>query len=237
MTSNRAMERTVDGSATNFEMTSPRSPQRCALPSAVAHLVLVRRMRPLLALALLLSACETTWQEGASITSSSGQRLCAKHRVPLLTIRVYEYLDKPGFVTLVHDASHPYGGIAAEYCPNIIPEHVVKHPLGRMRKPTTVAYCPLCEKEFHERLRVPNEKAALEFAQYVLPIWGGGGVATRQPYQISLRGDVWTVSCFLVDGRKATIKFSKEQGNVISTKYGKRNSSNQAPQPTAQMTL
>jgi hypothetical protein len=151
----------------------------------------------------------------------------------LVTIRVYEYLDKPGFVTLVHDASHPYGGIAAEYCPNIIPENVVKHPFGRMRKPTTVAYCPLCEREFHERLRVPNEKAALEFAQYVLPIWGGGGVATRPPYRISLRGDVWTVSCFLVDGREATIKFSKEQGSVISTKYGKRNSSNQAMQPTA----
>jgi len=102
-----------------------------------------------------------------------------------------------------------------------------------MRVPTTVFYCPLCEKEMLERLRVPDEKHALEFARYVLPIWGGGGVATKPPNQISLRGDVWTVSCFLVDGRKATIKFSKEKGSVISTKYGKRNSSNQALQPTA----
>jgi hypothetical protein len=59
-----------------------------------------------------------------------------------------------------------------------------------------------------------------------LPIWGGGGVATKPPYQISLRGDVWTVSCFLVDGRQAAIKFSKEKGSVMSTDYGKRNSSN-----------
>jgi hypothetical protein len=78
------------------------------------------------------------------------------------------------------------------------------------------------------RLTRRCQKAALEFAQYVLPIWGGGGVSTKPPYQISLHGDAWIVSCFLVDGRKATIKFSKEKGSVISTEYGKRNSSNQA---------
>src|ERR1700736_986819 len=38
-------------------------------------------MRALLVLPLLLVACETTWREGASVTSSSGQRLCAKHRM------------------------------------------------------------------------------------------------------------------------------------------------------------
>jgi hypothetical protein len=106
-------------------------------------------------------------------------------------------------------------------------------PAWILREPTEIAYCPLCEKELLDGLRVLDQKKALEFAQYVLPIWGGGGVATKPPYEVSLRGDIWTVSCFLVDGRKATIKFSKEKGSVISTKYGKRNSSNQALQPTA----
>jgi hypothetical protein len=181
-------------------------------------------MRAFLLLSVFITACETTWPEGASITSSSGQRVCAKHR--LVNIRAYEAVDRPGYVSLVHEASRPYYGIVEAYCPNHIPEHVALHPAWILRKPTTIAYCPLCQKEFLERLRVPDQKAALEFAQYVLPIWGGGGVATKPPYQISLLGDVWTGSCQLVDGRKATIKFSKERGSVISTKYGKRNSSN-----------
>jgi hypothetical protein len=191
-------------------------------------------MRALLVLLLLLAACETTWREGASITSASGQRLCAKHRIPLVAIRAYQAPSGPNDpVVLVHEASRPYYGVAEQYCPNIIPEYVSLHAAWILREPTTIWYCPLCQKEFLERLRVPDQKKALEFAQYVLPIWGGGGVATQPPYQIGLRGDVWTVSCYLVDGRKATIKFSKEKGSVISTKYGKRNSSNQALERTA----
>jgi hypothetical protein len=191
-------------------------------------------MRALLLAALFLTACETTWREGASIQSSSGQRLCAKHRIPLVAIRAYQAPSGPNDpVVLVHEASRPYYGIASEYCPNHIPEHVSLHPAWILREPTAIPYCPLCEKEFLARLRVPDQKAALEFAQYVLPIWGGSGVATKPPYQISLQGDVWTVSCSLVDSRNATIKFSKEKGSVISTKYGKRNSSNQALARTA----
>jgi len=191
-------------------------------------------MRALLVFPLLLAACETTWKEGATITSASRQRLCAKHRIPLVALHAYEAQDPPGYVILgPHEASRPYYGVAEQYCPNHIPEHVSLVRAGIMRVPTTVFYCPLCEKEMFACLRVPNQKAALEFAQYVLPIWGGGGVAMKPPYQISLRGDVWTVSCFLVDGRKATIKFSKEKGSVISTEYGERNSSNQTLQPTA----
>ena len=172
--------------------------------------------------ALLLTACETTWREGASVTSASGQRLCAKHRIPLVTIRAYQAPSGPRDpAVLVHEASRPYYNIVGEHCPNHIPEHVSLHPAWILREPTAIAYCPVCEKELLDGLRVPDQKRALEFAQYVLPIWGGGGIATKPPYQVSLRGDVWTVSCSLVDGRKATIKFSKEKGSVISTKYGK----------------
>ena len=128
------------------------------MSSAVAELVLVRRMRALLVLPLLLVACETTWREGASATSSSGQRLCAKHRVPLVAIRAYQAPSGPNDpVVLVHEASRPYYGVAWQYCPNIIPEHVSLHPAWILREPTTIWYCPLCQKEFLERLRVPRE--------------------------------------------------------------------------------
>jgi hypothetical protein len=179
---------------------------------------------------LLLTGCETTWREGASVTSASGQRLCAKHRIPLVTIRAYQAPTHGEKVYLVHDADHPYYGVAEQYCPNHIPEHVALHPAWILRDPTTIAYCPLCE-EFRERLRVPDQKSALEFAQYVLPIWGGGGVPTKPPYEIRLKGDIWTVSCMLVDGRRATITIGKETGRVLSTHYS-RSSSNQSLEPT-----
>ena len=188
-------------------------------------------MRALLLTAFVFTACRTTWPEGATVTANSGQRLCAKHSIPLVTIRAYEYLNKPGFVTLVHDASHPYWGIALERCPNIIPESVVEHPSGRMRKPIMLAYCPLCEKEFLEALRVPDKKAAVAYATYVLGI--RSGTPTKGPYQVSLNGDVWTVSCFLIDGRPASISFTKSEGTEISTSFPKKYSSNQTMQRTA----
>src|SRR5438270_107916 len=62
--------------------------------------------------------------------------------------------------------------------------------------------------------------------------WREGAVATKPPYHVSFRGGIWTVRCLLADGRTATIKISREEGRVLSTQY-RRNSSNQALQPTA----
>jgi hypothetical protein len=188
-------------------------------------------MRALMLTAVFLVGCRSTWPEGATVTSPSGQRLCAKHRIPLVTIRAYQAPTHGDRVDLVHEGGRPYYHIVGEHCPNHIPEHVALHPAWILREPTTIAYCPLCQKELLDGLRVPDEKAALSFAQYVLPIWGGRGVPTTAPYQVSLRGDVWTVMCSMKDGRRATIKISKETGNVISTDF--RNSSNQSMQPTA----
>jgi hypothetical protein len=176
-------------------------------------------MRPLLFSALLFVGCRTTWPEDATVTSASGQRLCAKHHIPLVTTRAYQAPTHGDKVYLVHNADHPYYHIAEQYCPNHIPEYVAVRPAWILREPTTIAYCPLCEKEFRERLRVPDRKSAVEFAQYVLPIWGGGGLATKPPYEVTLKDDVWTVSCSLVNGRRATIKIGKETGRVLSTQY------------------
>src|SRR5437764_320633 len=121
---------------------------------AVAHFCLVRRMRTLLLLTLLLVGCQTSWREGASVTSPSGQRLCAKHRVPLITIRAYQAPSGPSDpVVLVHEAGRPYYNIVGQYCPNHISEHVSLDPAWILREPTAIAYCPLCEKEFLDGLR------------------------------------------------------------------------------------
>ena len=191
-------------------------------------------MRALLLFCLLLTGCRTTYPEGAAVKSADGHILCAKHHVALVTTRAYQVYINPNSVVLgPHDAVHPLGGIISESYPNIIPEVMSLHRTESQTEPITIRYCPLCEEQFLKERSVPDHRAAVKFAQYVLPIWGGGGVATKPPYQVSLRGDVWTVSCFLVDGRRAIIKFSKKEGSVISTEYGKRNSSNQAMQPTA----
>jgi hypothetical protein len=171
-------------------------------------------MRALLLLPLLLASCETTWDEGAAVTSASGQRLCAKHHIPLAALHAYKAHNPPGYVILgPHDASHPYYGVAEQYCPNHIPESVSLVRAGIMRDPTTVMYCPLCEKEFHDRLSVPDEKAAIKFAREVL--FTECNSRTKPPYGVTLDKDVWTVRCSLADGRSASIKIGKD-GSEIS---------------------
>jgi hypothetical protein len=185
-------------------------------------------MRALLVLPLLLAACETTWKEGAAITSASGQRLCAKHHIPLVTAHGYE-----SAVAFTHDnMDRPFYNIVGANCPNRIPDYQTIRRSELMRVPSIITYCPLCEKELEDGLRVPDEAAATKFAAYALPIYGGGGATTRPPYHESFRGGVWTVTCLLADGRTATIRISEKEGRVLSTKYG-RNSSNQALERTA----
>lgn len=186
-------------------------------------------MRAALLLALLLTACETTWPEGAIITSSSGQRLCAKHHVPLVAVHAWQAPTHGKYVYLVHQAAYPYYGVAEQYCPNHIPQDVVFHRQGIFQERTTVYYCPLCEKEFWDRLRIRNEKAAIEFAQYMLSI--SSHTRAKAPYQVAFQNGVWTVKCLLADGRPATVKIG-EDGKEISTQFP-RYSSNQTLQPTA----
>jgi hypothetical protein len=185
-------------------------------------------MRALLVLPLVLVACGTTWKEGATITSSSGQRLCAKHHVPLVTAHGYESL-----VAFTHDnMDRPFYNIVGASSPNRIPDYQTIRRSKLMGAPSVITYCPLCEKELEDGLRIRDEAAATKFAAYALPIYGGGGVATQPPYHVGFRGGIWTVTCLLADGRTAMIKISGEEGRVLSTKYG-RNSSNQTLERTA----
>jgi hypothetical protein len=186
-------------------------------------------MRTLVLSAAMLTACSTSWREGAVVTSSTGRRLCAKHHAPLITAHGYE----PPQGMFTHDnMDRPFYNIVGESSPNRIPDYQTLRRSKLQCVPTAVAYCPLCERELEDGLRVRDEAAATKFAAYALPIYGGGGVATKPPYHVSFRGGTWTVTCLLVDGRTATIKISREEGRVLSTHYS-RNSSNQALRPMA----
>ncbi len=186
-------------------------------------------MRALFLAVILLAGCETTWREGASVTSANGQRLCAKHHIPLVTAHGYE---APQGVFTHDNMDRPFYNIVGESSPNRIPDYQTIRRSKLQCVPSIIRYCPLCEKELEDGLRVRDEAAATKFATYALPIYGGGGVATQPPYHVSFRGGIWTVTCLLADGRTATIKISGEEGRVLSTQY-RRNSSNQALERTA----
>ena len=215
-------------------------PARRAPSSAVVHLILVRRMRALLVFALFLAACERTWPEGARVASSAGQPLCAKHKTSLVPVRVYRVVDPPGVVSVgvSFDTCHPYWGVAAEHCPNIIPESFGRHPAPDL-KPLSILYCPTCEKEFWQELSVPEEKSAIAYATYVLSIRAyteKGPTDVKRLYQVSLKGNIWTAQASMADGREGTIKFTKSDGCTLSTHYSRPHASNQTMQLTPSRT-
>jgi hypothetical protein len=169
-----------------------------------------------LLIAAMLIGCQT-WDINHTVdVSPSGQKLCAKHHVPLVSIRVYStpvYRDR---VILWDDNSLLYHGIALSKVPNPIPVDVSLHPTGILRRPITVSYCPLCQKEYRDFLRVPDQHAAVKYVSDALPMWTPAkGVATG-PYQTSLRDGVWTVSCFTTDGYQLTVTIAKEEGRLLT---------------------
>jgi hypothetical protein len=170
----------------------------------------------LLLFAAMLAGCQTWDINHTTVLSPTGQKLCAQHRIPLVTVRAYQpptYRDR---VILYHDNSRIYHGIAYSRVANPIGEGLSLHPTGILREPTTVTYCPLCEKEFLEFLRVPDQRAAIKYVKDAGPIWSPGKGWAKGPYQASLRGDTWTVKCFVEDGRQLTVKVAKEEGRLLS---------------------
>jgi hypothetical protein len=77
----------------------------------------------------------------------AGQLCCAKHRIPLITVRGFE--AKP--LTLVHSAD-PRSAQCDERTPNRIwdSQHLIRTSLHPVRH--VVTYCPRCEAEYTECL-------------------------------------------------------------------------------------
>lgn len=177
-------------------------------------------MRALLLIAVLLTACETTYREGATITSASGQRLCAKHHTALVARTMWQPPEHGDRVWLVHDANHPYYSFAEAYCPNHIPQHVVETRQDIFQERITIYFCPLCEKEFWQRQSVPDANAAVKFVTGLGATWGRSvpGHLTKGPYNVSFHQGIWIVHCFLDDGRTARIKIAKKDGALVDAK-------------------
>jgi hypothetical protein len=97
--------------------------------------------------ATFLSACATNSGEVKRTVVIGGQVSCAKHRIPLITVRGFE--AKP--LTLVHSAD-PRSVPCDERAPNRIwdSQHLIRTNLHPVRH--IVTYCPRCEAEYTECL-------------------------------------------------------------------------------------
>jgi hypothetical protein len=192
-------------------------------------------MRHVLLAALLLTGCQTTWPEGATITSSTGQKLCARHHTPLVTVPVFQApTHDTDRVILVYDGTRRYYyGIVAERYPNIFPQHVSCQKIWILTEPTTIQYCLQCQAGFLKDLRVTTESAAIEYATYYVQIrqWDSV-IPCAGPFRATLNNGIWTVVCSLTDGGLAVVRISKEEGSVVSSKRIAAKSPNQALERT-----
>ena len=98
-------------------------------------------------LLLGLSACATAWKGPATITTPSGQELCAKHHVPLVTAKVYG--AAPGLVAW--EPVEPVRRIQDRY-PCIRVDPTTPMP-PYFTKRTTETYCPECEREYERDVK------------------------------------------------------------------------------------
>ena len=98
---------------------------------------------------LLLALCHISavracdeWRGPKTIRAANGQTLCAKHHVPLITVRGYA-APKGSEVDWIT------GYIVAEPCyPNHIPARVsLRFAKDYYDRPVTIHYCPRCERE------------------------------------------------------------------------------------------
>jgi hypothetical protein len=96
--------------------------------------------------AALVSGCVTTGEVKHTVVIA-GQVCCAKHRIPLITVRGFE--AKP--LTLVHSAD-PSSPQCDERTPNRIwdRQHLVRTSLHPVRH--VVTYCPRCDAEYTDCL-------------------------------------------------------------------------------------
>jgi hypothetical protein len=92
---------------------------------------------------VFLSGCCVPWKGPATVTSTTGETLCAKHQIPLVTARGYEHRDKKGeWSIMCFDPPNAY------FCyPNPWPPGVFRKPnlCFEATHPTTVRYCVKCD--------------------------------------------------------------------------------------------
>jgi hypothetical protein len=106
----------------------------------------VYRCLGLLVLSLTITGCCSYWREHPTVTAASGQKLCARHKTPLLTVHGYGTRNYAAAreVSLIHTFGPQ---LEREQCnPNYIPRD---QALKRSRDypiSIPVTYCRECEK-------------------------------------------------------------------------------------------
>jgi hypothetical protein len=103
---------------------------------------ITRNLLLLLFLTVLMS-CSSAWKGPASIKSSNGTLLCARHHVPLET--------EKGYISdVIKDPPYAYWKIQDKY-PNLI--YLTAKPSGDAARLVTEQYCPACKSEYETELR------------------------------------------------------------------------------------
>lgn len=94
----------------------------------------------------MLAGCATAWRGATTITTPSGQQLCALHRTPLATERAYA--PEPGYCSGL--LSEDYVRIIERF-PNPWPSDAKRrYSSGWSSHPITVRYCERCEAAVRE---------------------------------------------------------------------------------------
>lgn len=142
-----------------LQLTPSRRPMWCEqapdLTRTAAELQVVRRLNNLFSMSIrslcfvlllfCVSACTNYWEGPKYVTASSGQCVCAMHRVPLVRTTAYFVDHKTYHVNLT--ASYQ----AAASFPNALIEPTQPvSPYFTERRGAT--YCPKCQENYHRRI-------------------------------------------------------------------------------------
>ena len=93
------------------------------------------------------------------VTSPTGQKLCARHRVPLVTVRGYAHRGED--VILYHWAGMNHTVDACN--PNRIDPDCSLRPTKRNSHRWTFSYCPDCERAWQKHWNSPDKERDATF--------------------------------------------------------------------------
>ena len=118
-----------------------------------------------LMLSLSMSGCMNCENLGwhPIVTSPTGQKLCARHHIPLVTVRGYQRGGSQVVLYHFHGQSH-----IADYCnPNHVDPHYSLQRTNTYSVPTRVTYCPLCEQAWQQHWNSPAREQPASWWQQV----------------------------------------------------------------------
>ena len=91
----------------------------------------------------VLTGCCTPWHGPAVVTTPTGSRICAKHRIPLVTVDGYQIHTEPN--ECIDPDSDKVEHVKLCY-PNAIPWYESLTSFNGHGDPAKITYCPLCER-------------------------------------------------------------------------------------------